>query len=125
VQLHQRTPLADDVNFRELAERYEVSGGDIRNAVLKAALAAAAVDGPDELKRIHQRHFTGAMEEVMRAKTVMKQSLIETPQQQYDTALTETRRLLDQMRTAGALTAAAAGAALLLAVIALAVVLLR
>ena len=42
VQMHPTlTPLADDVNFRELAEKYEVSGGDIRNAVLKAALAAA------------------------------------------------------------------------------------
>jgi SpoVK/Ycf46/Vps4 family AAA+-type ATPase len=38
VQLHPvRTPLADDVDFGDLAERYEVSGGDIRNAVLKAA----------------------------------------------------------------------------------------
>ncbi|HEX6133712.1 MAG TPA: ATP-binding protein [Longimicrobiales bacterium] len=124
VQLHQRTPLADDVDFRELAERYAVSGGDIRNAVLKAALAAAAEEGPDELKRIHQRHFIGAMEEVVRGKAVMRQSVIEAPERQYQTALTETRRLLEQMRTAGALTAAAAGAALLLAAIALAVALL-
>jgi AAA+ superfamily predicted ATPase len=36
VQMHPTlTPLADDVNFRTLAETYEVSGGDIRNAVLK------------------------------------------------------------------------------------------
>src|SRR3954462_13175431 len=43
VQVHpSRTPLADDADFRSLAERYAVSGGDIRNAVLKAALAAAA-----------------------------------------------------------------------------------
>jgi SpoVK/Ycf46/Vps4 family AAA+-type ATPase len=124
VQLHRNTPLADDVDFRELAERYAVSGGDIRNAVLKAALAAAAEDGPDELKRIHQRHFIGGMEEVMRAKIVMRQSLIESPQQQYETALLETRQMLDQMRATGAVTAAAAGAALLLAAIALIVVLL-
>src|SRR5690349_17052540 len=32
VQLHPtRTPLADDVNFRELAERHVGSGGDIKN----------------------------------------------------------------------------------------------
>lgn len=124
VQLHQRTPLAADVNFRELAERYAVSGGDIRNAVLKAALSAAAEDGPDELKRISQRHFIGAMDEVVLAKTVMRQSLIESPDRQYETALTETRHMLDQMRTAGAVAAAAAGAALLLAVIALVVALL-
>ena len=40
VQMHpSRTPLADDVDFRSLAGGYAVSGGDIRNAVLKAALA--------------------------------------------------------------------------------------
>ncbi len=47
VQMHARTPLASDVDFAALAERYEVSGGDIHNAVLKAALAAAAEPGPD------------------------------------------------------------------------------
>ena len=119
VQLHRRTPLADDVDFRALAERYAVSGGDIRNAVLKAALSAAAEEGPDERKRIHQRHFVRAMEEVVRAKTVMKQSVIESPERQYDSALAETREMLVQMRTAGTVAAAAAGAALLIAVIAL------
>ncbi|MBR9990566.1 MAG: ATP-binding protein [Gemmatimonadetes bacterium] len=123
VQLHERTPLADDVDFRDLAERYAVSGGDIRNAVLKAALAAAAVDGPDELKRIHHRHFVDAMEEVVSARTVMKQSLMEAPESQAETALSETRRMLDHMRTASAVSAAAAGAALLIAVIALIIVL--
>ncbi|MEO7964123.1 MAG: ATP-binding protein, partial [Gemmatimonadaceae bacterium] len=58
VQLHPtRTPLADDVDFGALATRYAVSGGDIKNAVLKAATSAAAESGRDELKRIHQRHF--------------------------------------------------------------------
>src|SRR5690606_35200320 len=37
VQVHPTlTPLADDVDFKALGDRYEVSGGDIRNAVLKA-----------------------------------------------------------------------------------------
>jgi SpoVK/Ycf46/Vps4 family AAA+-type ATPase len=124
VQLHERTPLADDVDFRALADRYEVSGGDIRNAVLKAALAAAAEEGPDERKRIHQRHFLGAMEEVLQAKTVMRQSVMDAPENPYETALTETRQMLQQLRTVGALTAAAAGTALLLAVLALVLVLL-
>ncbi|HSK20527.1 MAG TPA: ATP-binding protein [Longimicrobiales bacterium] len=123
VQLHQRTPLADDVDFRALAERYAVSGGDIRNAVLKAALAAAAEQGPDDAKRIHQRHFIGAMEDVVHAKAVMKQSVIEAPERPYEAALTETRQMLEQMRIAGTLTAAAAGAALLLAVAALVIAL--
>jgi ATP-dependent Zn protease len=80
VQLHPtRTPLADEVDFRALAERYEVSGGDIRNAVLKAALAAAGEPGSDALKRIHQRHFEDGMREVLAGKKVMKQSLLDVP----------------------------------------------
>jgi SpoVK/Ycf46/Vps4 family AAA+-type ATPase len=80
VQVHPaRTPLSDDVDFRALAERYEVSGGDIRNAVLKAALAAAGESGSDLLKAIHQRHFEEGMREVLAAKNVMKQSLLDVP----------------------------------------------
>jgi SpoVK/Ycf46/Vps4 family AAA+-type ATPase len=75
-QLHPaRTPLAADVDFRALARRYEVSGGDIRNAVLKAAHAAAAEPGLDSAKQIDQRHFMAAIEEVIAAKRVMQQSL--------------------------------------------------
>lgn len=75
-QLHPtQTPLANDVDFETLARRYPLSGGDIRNAVLKAALAAAAEPGPDAAKRIHQRHFEAAVEEVFGGKRVMRQSL--------------------------------------------------
>lgn len=70
-----RTPLADDVDFNALARKYEVSGGDIRNAVLKAALAAAAQPIPDAAKRIHQQHFVAGIEEVIAGKRVMRQSL--------------------------------------------------
>src|SRR4051812_28086979 len=76
VQLHPvRTPLADDVDFQALARRYEVSGGDIRNAVLKAALAAAAEPGPDSAKRIHQRHLEAGIAEVVAAGRGVRQSL--------------------------------------------------
>ena len=77
LQLHARTPIAEDVDFRALAERYEASGGDIRNAVLKAAMGAAAEPGADGLKVIHQRHFEEGIREVLAAKRVMKQSLME------------------------------------------------
>jgi hypothetical protein len=40
------------VAFRRLAERYTLSGGDIKNAVLKAAALAAAESGPDVGKHI-------------------------------------------------------------------------
>jgi ATP-dependent Zn protease len=74
VQMHpSRTPLAPDVDFLSLAERYPVSGGDIRNAVLKAALAAAAEPGPDSAKRIHQRHLEAGITDVVAAGRVMRQ----------------------------------------------------
>ena len=76
LQVHpKKTPLAPDVDFRKLAERYVVSGGDIKNAVIKAAAAAAAEPGPDLGKRISQRHFEYAAEEVLSAKSIMQQSL--------------------------------------------------
>src|SRR4029450_2347085 len=77
VQMHpSRTPLADDVDFRALAERYAVSGGDIRNAVLKAALAAAAEPGPDSAKRIHQRHLEAGITDVVAAERVVRQARV-------------------------------------------------
>src|SRR5215210_2529870 len=80
VQLHARkTPLADDVDFRALAEAYPRSGGDIKNAVLKAAQIATVEPGPDSEKRIHQRHFIQGMAEVMAAENVMSQSLFDEP----------------------------------------------
>jgi SpoVK/Ycf46/Vps4 family AAA+-type ATPase len=76
VQMHPaRTPLAPDVDFRLLAERYEASGGDIHNAVLKAAMAAASEPGPDAAKMIHQRHLDEGMREVVAGRRVMRQSL--------------------------------------------------
>jgi ATP-dependent 26S proteasome regulatory subunit len=78
VQLHSRkTPLAPDVDFRALAEAFPRSGGDIKNAVLKAAQIATTEPGPDEEKRIHQRHFVQGMEEVIAAESVMSQSLFD------------------------------------------------
>jgi AAA+ superfamily predicted ATPase len=95
VQFHPtKTPLAEDVDFRALAEQFAVSGGDIKNAVLKAAQRAAAEPGPDEEKRIAQRHLVASMEEVLDAKKVMSQSLFHTdalaPAQREWTALANT-----------------------------------
>ena len=124
VQLHpSRTPLAADVDFEALARRYEVSGGDIRNAVLKAALAAAAEPVADSSKRIHQHHFEAGIEEVIAAKRIMRQSLFDD----------ETLMLPEANQGAGpgaSLTSslvayALPGAALLVALTALAVALLK
>ena len=120
VQMHpSRTPLAADVDFRALAQRYDVSGGDIRNAVLKGALAAAAESGVDSAKRIHQRHFEAGIEEVMTGKRVMRQSLFAGDERILadakfvaDAAAAHASRLI-------ACALAGAGAALIIAVIAL------
>lgn len=78
VQIHHRkTPLAPDVDFAALAERYPASGGDIKNAVLKAAQMAIAEPGTDEEKRIAQHHFETGIQEVLSAKRVMDQSLFD------------------------------------------------
>ena len=86
VQMHPTlTPLADDVNFRELAEKYEVSGGDIRNAVLKAALAAAVSrsarhaesDSPAPSRRRHQgRHRRQARDAAVALQTTRHSSVL-------------------------------------------------
>ena len=78
VQIHPRyTPLDADVDFAALSRQFATSGGDIKNAVLKAAAAAAAEPGPDSAKRISQRHFIIAMTDVVAAKSVMQQTLFE------------------------------------------------
>ena len=124
VQLHpSRTPLAADVDFDALARRYEVSGGDIQNAVLKAALAAAAEPIPDPAKKIHQRHFQAGIEQVMASKRVMQQSIfaeptIVPPEPDAITPATASQASL-------LLAYGLSGAALLAALIALGVALLR
>jgi SpoVK/Ycf46/Vps4 family AAA+-type ATPase len=120
VQLHpSRTPLANDVDFAALARHYEVSGGDIWNAVMKAALAAAAEPGHDSVKRIHQRHFEAGIEEVIAAKRVMRQSLFDTGAPAVGVVSAAHAAPLVAYAIAGA------AAALLVALIALAVALLK
>jgi SpoVK/Ycf46/Vps4 family AAA+-type ATPase len=78
-QVHpEKTPLSGDVDFRALAREYPVSGGDIQNAVLKAAQAAAAEKGNDRSKSIAQRHFVAGIEAVVAGKRTMRQSVFDT-----------------------------------------------
>jgi SpoVK/Ycf46/Vps4 family AAA+-type ATPase len=124
VQLHpSRTPLAPDVDFNALAHQYEVSGGDIQNAVLKAALAAAAEPIPDALKKIHQRHFQAGIEAVVAGKRVMQQSIFAEP-----TLVTPEPEVITRATASHAsqlLKYGLPGAALLVALIALGVALLK
>ena len=122
VQMHPRlTPLADDVDFRALAERYEASGGDIRNAVLKAAMAAAGEAGHDAAKAIHHRHLEDGIRDVLGAKRVMRQSLFDAADTPEITALQAIAPALDRRL---ALAVPLSATALLVAIAALVLALL-
>ncbi len=130
VQIHpDKTPLAADVDFHALATLFDASGGEIKNAVLKAAAIAAAEPATTVPRAIHQPHFEAAMREVLGAKSVMRQSLFqdqETPQDDAE------RRIMNAFEAAQTRWAAAvrttlivAGTALLLGGAALLVALVR
>jgi SpoVK/Ycf46/Vps4 family AAA+-type ATPase len=124
LQIHPtKTPLSADVDFRELAARYEVSGGDIKNAVIKAAAAAASEQGRDHGRRIHQRHFISGIESVIASRAVMQQSLLVSSRGAGgDYGLV---RIAERWRFATLAALVLAGAALVTALTALAVVLTR
>jgi len=85
-QIHPtKTPLADDVDFEALATTYEISGGDIKNAVIKAANMAAAEEGLDYQKKISQRHFDQAAKEVVESKKAMNASQDGSPEKAAET----------------------------------------
>jgi SpoVK/Ycf46/Vps4 family AAA+-type ATPase len=126
LQIHpKKTPLAPDVDFQRLAERYAVSGGDIKNAVIKAAAAAAADPGPDLGKRICQRHFERAAEEVLSAKAIMQQSLFVEGGVAVPDPLSLWRKVEARWRIAILVALGLAGAAFVAALVAVALVLLR
>jgi len=126
LQIHpKKTPLAPDVDFQRLAEQYVVSGGDIKNAVIKAAAAAAAEPGPDLGKRICQRHFERATEEVLSAKVIMQQSLFAAGGIAAPDPLTVWRKVEARWRIAILVALGLAGAAFVAALVAVALVLLR
>ena len=54
-----QTPLADDVNFYELAQRFELTGGYIKNAVLMAISASIQEKAP----HISQQHLLQGAEQ--------------------------------------------------------------
>ena len=50
----KRAPLAEDVDFDELGDRYELNGGRIKNALLRAAYRAAELDSPLTQTLLHE-----------------------------------------------------------------------
>jgi SpoVK/Ycf46/Vps4 family AAA+-type ATPase len=127
VQIHpMKTPLAPDVDFRSLAERHAVSGGDIKNAVLKAATMAASEAGADIGKTITQAHFERAIEDVVESKGVMQQSLFGEGEQSADEKLMHAVEAAElRWRKTAQLAIGMAGGAVVLGLIAVAVALAR
>jgi SpoVK/Ycf46/Vps4 family AAA+-type ATPase len=80
-QIPRKLPLDKSVDFAQLAKQFDkISGRDIKNAVLKAVVAAAKEDKPKELKRVTQSHFSEAMTEIIEAnKAASKQEFTITP----------------------------------------------
>ena len=125
LQVHpKKTPLAPDVDFQLLAERYTVSGDDIKNAVLKAAAVAAGQPGSDLSKHIKQADFEAAMVEVLAAKEVMQQSLFTDSRSAAADAMSA-HLIESQWRTVIFTALALAGTALITASVAVALALMR
>jgi len=60
VSFPKQTPIANDVDFRLLAERYRIAGGNIRNIIMAAAFLAAddgQVVGMDHLFHAARREY--------------------------------------------------------------------
>lgn len=53
------TPLAEDVDFRFIAERFEFAGGNIKNCILNAAFLAA--EDPEAEGEVHMKHYLQAI----------------------------------------------------------------
>lgn len=53
------TPLADDVDIKFLADRFEFVGGNIKNCILNAAFLAAG--DPDANGEVHMKHYLQAI----------------------------------------------------------------
>ncbi len=65
--LDKKTPLAQDVNFKELSERFDFTGGDIKKVVLNAARIAAS----SNKKNISINDFIKAAELIKKGKETL------------------------------------------------------
>ncbi len=55
----KNTPLAEDVDIRFLADKFEFVGGNIKNCILNAAFLAAA--DPEANGQVHMKHYLNAI----------------------------------------------------------------
>lgn len=62
--IDRKTPIAHDVNFKDLSERFDFTGGDIKKVILNAARLAASSDK----KNISMNDFVKAAELIKKGK---------------------------------------------------------
>ena len=120
LQVHPRkTPLGPRRQFSGAgASCYAMSGGDIKNAVIKAAAAAAAEPGSDLGKHITQSHLETAARDVLAAKmSCSSRSSKRMPLRSNPMNLWQT--LEARWRTAMIITLALSGTAFVAALVAL------
>jgi len=65
--LPEKLPLSDDVDLKKLAERYEFTGGDIKNVIIKAATRRAV--SIEESREVMMDDFVEVSEETIKTKT--------------------------------------------------------
>ena len=71
--LSKDLPLAKDINFNEIASKYEFSGGHIRNAIINAARIAIST----KKDKVTQKDFIDACNLVKEGKTLILQEIEE------------------------------------------------
>jgi len=77
--LSKGIPMAKDVNFQEISEKYEFSGGHIRNAILNAARIAIST----KKDNVTQKDLTEACRLVKEGKTLIMQDFDEKENLNY------------------------------------------
>ncbi|CAK8719050.1 ATP-dependent zinc metalloprotease FtsH [Candidatus Electronema halotolerans] len=66
IQIPDKLPLDNDVDFSKLASEFkDISGRDIKNAVLKGVVSAAKEDKPDSEKKVNHSHLFEAISDVV------------------------------------------------------------
>lgn len=63
----KRMPLSEDVNLVKLAEKYEFTGGDIKNAIIRAATRRAI--SIEETRKVTMNDFLKVCDELIKNKT--------------------------------------------------------
>jgi len=82
IQIPDKLPLDSEVDFSKLASEFkDISGRDIKNAVLKAVVSAAKEDKLDSEKKVNHSHLFEAMSDVVESNrsAVQEQHIKLTP----------------------------------------------